>query len=221
MAKGLSVGKSASASNGAKKTTATANRPANQHGVSSGRPKFTRDFIEEYKKEISTTINNLLLNDGYQSTLNISTLREVSFNIKAKLKEQVNYNLRQFSDFYHVDISKIDTKTLDFYISDVEYLLQDKFIRYGKQASDEIKISIINNDIKNFLDFQKRKALNLAKMLIYKSLGYKTILVETHECLNHISTNISSNDLSYARIPPFRYDCKCSVDEESLNEFQG
>ncbi len=220
-ARGAAIDKSGSSSTAAKKSTANATRPTNQHGTSSGRPKITRDFISDLDYTISGKISNMLLDNGYTSNLNVTTLADkISLDVKSKLKEQIDYNLKQISDFHHVDISTIDMTAVDLYLSDVEHLLKDKITRVGRRATDEIKVSVITDDIKKFLDMQKTKALNLSKMLIYKSLGFKTILVESKECLNHVPTNISSNDLFYAHIPPFRYNCKCSVDEESLYEFQ-
>jgi len=220
-ARAATAGRSSSSSTGAKNSTANATRPSNQHGTSSGRPKITKDFIAELENNMIGTINNMLLNDGYESTLNVSTLADrVSSDIKLKLKEQIHYNLKQISDFHHLTIDQIDTTSVSLYLDDVEALLKDKILRVGRRATDEIKVTVLTDDIKKFLDLQKRKALNLSKMLIYKTLGYKTILVEARDCLDHVPTNISSNDLSYARIPPFRYNCKCSVDEESLYEFQ-
>lgn len=217
----LATSSGASASTGAKKTTATASRPTNQHGTSSGRPKITRDFVSDLDDDISTKIVNMLSNNGYSSTLNISTLsNKIAQEVRVKLREQIDHNLSKIGEFYHIDSSKIDVDPITVYLDDVEYLIKDKILRFGKRASDEVKISVITDDVKKFLDLQKRKSLNLSKMLIYKSLGFATILVEAQDCLVHTSTNMDSNDLSYARIPPFRYSCTCSVDEESLNEFK-
>jgi len=214
-------GKSASASTGAKKSTANANRPRNQYGTSSGRPKITKDYITEYHSTMTSAINNMLLNDGYESNINVSTLaNKVSLEIKAKLTEQLNYNLKQLSEFHHLSLDQIDMESVELYLDDVEIISKDKILRRARQASDEIRVSMLNDDLTKFLDLQKNKVSNLSKMLIYKTLGYKTILVEATDCIEHSSTNISSNDLSYARIPPFRYNCNCSVDEESLYEFQ-
>jgi len=203
-----------------KKATATANRPSNQHGTSSGRPKFRKDFISKVIEDSSKSLLNTLSNDGYNSNLNISTVAtKIADETQTRLKDQILSNIKEITEFYHLDVDQIDTEALDTYVSDVSYILKDKVIRVGRRASDEIKIGIVTDDVKQFLDLQKDKAENLAKMLIYKSLGFKTILIDAEDCLSHVTANMSSNDLSYARIPPFRYNCKCAVSEESFYEF--
>jgi hypothetical protein len=203
-----------------KKTTATANRPSNQHGTSTGRPKFKKDFVSKVIEDSSTSLLNALSNEGYNSNLNISTVADkISDNAQLRLKDQILSNIKETIEFYHLDVDQIDTTALNTYVDDVSYILREKVIRVGRKANDEIKIGIVTDDVKKFLDLQKAKAENLAKMLIYKSLGFKTILIDAEECLSHVTANISTNDLSYARIPPFRYNCKCAVSEESFYEF--
>lgn len=219
-ARGASVsGSSRTTAN--KNSTANAARPANQHGVSSGRPKIARDYVIELNDKITSKLNTLLSNDGYSSNLNISTLAEqLSIDVHDKLKEQLNYNLRRISEFHHLSLDEIDMTSANVFLSDVQNLIKDKILRVGRRITDDVRIGIFSDDFKRFLTLQKEKVLNLSKMLVYKSLGFKTILVESDDCSSHLRTNVAANDLSYGRIPPFRYNCKCKVDEESLYEFQ-
>jgi hypothetical protein len=210
-----------SASSSAKKTTSTAIRPTNQHGTLTGRPKIAKDYIFDVQDSISNKLFNVLSNDGYNSSLNITTLsNKISTDIKSKIKKQLSYTIRKYSEFYHIDECDIDISDANIYLDEVEKIMKDKVNRLSRKADTEIKIGIISDDIKKFLDLQKNKVDNLSKMLVYKSFGFKTILVEAKDCTKHITTNVNANDLSYSSIPPFRYNCNCIVDEESLYEFQ-
>lgn len=216
-----SVSKAASSTNKKKRATTAANMPSNQHGTSSGRPKIKRDSIQEVYVELTNSINNLLLLDGYKSPVNkdkaASRIMEI---VGPKLRRMINRKLTEIKDFHHLPVDDIDSSALDNYINDIRIILTDKVGRHISQINDDIKVGLFIDEIKDFFNIQEAKADNLVKALLYKSLGYKTILVNAEGCSRHTSTNISSNDLSYLKIPPFRYGCNCSIDEESFYEFQ-
>lgn len=216
-----SASKATSSTNRKKRATSTANRPSNQHGTSSGRPKIKRDSIQEVYGELTDSLHNLLLSDGYQSSVNKDKAsNKIMGLVGPKLRKLISHKLTEIKDFYHLPVDEIDKSALDDYINDVRIILTDKVGRHISQINDDVKVGLFVDEIKDFLDTQEVKADNLAKALLYKSLGYKTILVDAGGCSRHTSINISSNDLSYLKIPPFRYGCNCSIDEESFYEFQ-
>jgi len=213
--------KTTSSTNKKMRATTSANMPSNQHGTSSSRPKIKRDSIQEIYGELTDSLHNLLLSDGYQSTINKDkAANKIMGLVGPKLRKLISHKLTEIKDFYHLPVDEIDRSALDDYINDVRIILTDKVGRHISQINDDIKVGLFVDEIKDFLDTQEVKVDNFAKVLLYKSLGYKTILVDAGSCSRHTSINISSNDLSYLKIPPFRYGCSCSIDEKSFYEFQ-
>lgn len=183
-------------------------RPANQHGKSSGRPKYVRNK----------------LSDSVFEGLNIFNISDFTKNlelrVKNELKTQLDYTINRICSFYHIDKPELEEDIIiDKYLDGVGLILRDKVGRASKILEDEIKISSLKKSTKDFVDSQSEKIDNLAKILIYKSLGYKTILVTSGICEKHANTNLDLAHIDYSKIPPFGYKCECTVDEESLNEY--
>lgn len=215
-----SASKTTASTNRKKRATATANRPSNQHGTSSGRPKIKRDAFDDLRDSISESMNNLLLTDGYNSSINkdkaISKIIEL---VEPKLRSILKDKIKEIKEFYHLPSDEFDKEAATTYLDDIRTILSDKVTRHVGQIDNEIKVGIFIDEIKSFLSLQEYKTDNLAKAVLYKSLGFKTILINADSCSKHININMSTDDLSYLKIPPFRYGCNCQVDEESFYEF--
>lgn len=191
--------------------------PENQYGKSTGRPKFVKDTFKILANDSVNKINLLLYNGAKDRPLNVNKLNErVSHNLKEAIIDYLNSNLKDISEYYHLKVQK---EPIDNYLNEVELILRDKIIRAAKRSSDDSKIGIFSDELRDFLELQKQKTENLAKLLVYKSLGYTTILVSTEDCQLHTATMLNLKDLEYNNIPPFKYGCKCYISEKVLNEF--
>ena len=122
-----------------------------------------------------------------------------------------NFNLKD------IDINE---KLIDSYLNEAQIVLEDKIRFFSKKTNDSIQTKILFDELNDFIDIQKIKLDAVAKILIYKSLGYKTILVNTNDCIEHELINLDANVLNYSQIPPFNYGCKCLIDIESLYEYR-
>ena len=208
---------SSSSSNKAKKATANAVAPSNQHGTSTGRPKIKRDSVNTLQASLKDSLNNLLLSDGYSSNINKDKAASlITTSIDNGIRSMIKDNIKSLSEYYHLPETIIDKSDIDNFLKDVNLILKDKISRRLSHMNDDVKVILLIDELNDFLMSHERKVDNLAKALIYKSLEYKTILVNADGCSKHINTNIPTNDLSYMKIPPFRYGCNCSIDEESF-----
>lgn len=201
--------KSSSSSSSAKKkkTTAAKVRPSNQHGTSTGRPKYVRNSIQ------TNLFDNL-------SIFNQKTfLDDLVIKWDDTFKKELNYTIDSFCNYYYLDRPEIDEGIVDNYLHGIHLILRDKVRLASKNLDDDLKFEHITKMSRVFLEDQEDKISNIAKILLYKSFGYKTILITADDCEYHSNRNIEIQDISYATIPPFRYGCNCKVEEESFDEF--
>lgn len=206
--KPTATGSSSSSSTSTKKKANTTNnkvRPANQHGKSTGRPKYVKTSMDIFN---GLTIFNV---DNFSKKLDNT--------IRSEIISELDYTINNICDFYHIEKPELDNELTDRYLSGVSLILKDHAKRASKVLDDDIRFGFAKRYTAKFLLDQTAKIENLAKILIYKSLGYKTILVTSDKCSKHTDTNIEIKNIGYSKVPPFSYQCSCEIDEESLNEF--
>ena len=208
---GSTVSKKKTSTSTSKAAKKTSNKvaPANQHGKAT-RPKYVK--------------NEVLIDGNAFSGLSIFNKLEftdqLSSTVLRKLRGKIDYTITKYCQHYQVTKpDQLDERILDKYLSGIGIILEDRVERASRYLDDEQKLSMLSKYTKQFLDEQDTKIDSLAKILLYKSLGYKTILVNANECPTHMDTNLDLSRLDYSRIPPFEYQCNCKVEEESLNEF--
>jgi len=204
----------------AKASTAAKVSPSNQHGKSTGRPKYTKNSIDLFQTNIIKLTDSLCDSQGI-TDFNLQNLTESTvkhFNIKAK--QQLIDNIRALKRRYNILDTVVDELPAETYFTEVEQILEDKIRYYAKKTNDNIGSKVLYNELNDFISVQKDKLEALSMMLVYKSLGFKTILVNADGCDQHNLINLDSNALNYSHIPPFAYGCKCVIHDESLNEFK-
>lgn len=189
------------------KSTSNKNAPANQYGKKT-RPKFVKNSIDSNIFDGLTIFNN----EEFSHT--------IEKNLKIHLMQELDYTMNNICSFYHLEKPNIENVLLDSYFSGLNLIIRDKVKRMTKFLDDDIKLSMSSNQIKEFFNLQNDKIENLAKILLCKSLGFKTILITSDACENHSDVNIDIAKMNFSKIPPFGYNCKCEVDEENFNEFK-
>lgn len=201
------------------RTTDTKVRPANQYGKSTGRPKYVRDEMDILIEDSMNKIG-IFLQDGNLSNLKTITLsNKLIENTQNSLKKYVNDCVNALCNFHHIKLPEQDNLLIDNYLNNVNIIINDKIKRLGKKLDSNIKIELFSKDLKDFLSFQKDKATNLAKLLVYKSLGFVTILVNADSCKLHSDVSLNLTEISYSDVPPLRYNCGCTISEKSMYEF--
>lgn len=200
----------------AKRSISNKVAPANQYGKSSGRPKIVKN---SYEDEVSHRL--IQIYDGTSvSNLNANQLSSrLTKELESKLKNEVSKKLKQLSDTFHLDLSNLELSSIDEYIAGVKVIVSDKLKRVPASVTSDSKAYLVSGDLAGFLRLQETKMTNLARVLVYKYLGFKTILINAEACSRHVDTFMPFEDLSYARIPPFRYNCNCEVSEEGFYDF--
>ena len=207
-----------SSSTKAKKTTSNKVAPANQHGKSSGRPKFVRNFLSDI----------LHWNDALSIDLADETLSESAFNkntyissliskLEDRVKRQLKYNIDVYKSYYHIDLDEINSSFIDNFIKTSKFIISDKINTLSRFSKDPFKMQVRKQDINVFLNEQTDKVDNLAKILIYESLGFRTILIDASNCDIHGSGKLSLESINYFNMPPVSYGCKCHVKEDNFN----
>jgi hypothetical protein len=206
-----------------KKAVDTKVRPANQHGKSTGRPKFKKDSIELISKRNDELINSLLTEDGYKSSINRSTYSKKLIELtRNQFHTQLEYNIRSICDYYHLmdrSVSNLDTSLFDVYFEDFSNIIESKLDSKFISKLDDRRISTICQSISSLILEQEDKLESLAQTIVYKSLGYRTILIDAKDCEKHVSTNLEINKIDFKSLPPFSYGCNCKIEEESFHEF--
>jgi hypothetical protein len=180
--------------------------PANQHGKAT-RPKYVKNS-----------------NENIFSGLTIFNKADFSSNLKNDvldyLKEELDYTINRLNSFYHKDLKTYDSSIVDKYFSGLLLILEDRVVRASRFLDDSVKLDSYSQQTKEFIDDQVNKVHNLGKILMYKEIGVKTILITSDNCDKHADTTIDIANLDYSKIPPFGYQCQCDVDEENLNDEQ-
>lgn len=194
--------------------------PANQYGKSSGRPKFVKNSIDQFIQD-SMILVDCLSDSGSFTDFNSENLIEKTKNsFKSKAKVQILDNIKDITSEYKLDELEINLEAVDSYFNDVDAILVDKIRFFSKKTNDTSRSKILFDEISDFVDIQKLKLDSISKILIYKELGYKSIMVNSEICDDHKLINLDTNVLNYSHIPPFNYGCKCSIDTENLYEIR-
>jgi hypothetical protein len=206
--------RSSSSTTKAKRAISNRVAPANQHGKSSGRPKITRDELGVIQRIMNIYDGNSIsiLNSNQLST-------RITKELKTKLRTKISSQIRQFADTFHLNLDDINLGQIETYLDGVSTIVQDKLKRIPVSVTSDAKAYLVSGDLADFIEYQDRKSVNLARVLVYKHLGYKTILINAESCSRHVDAIMPFEDLSYARIPPFRYNCGCEVKEEGFYDF--
>jgi len=204
----------------AKASTANKVAPSNQHGKTTGRPKYVKSTIDTFQSNVITLVDSLCDVQGITDFNIQSLLGTTADSFKIKAKQQLLDNIRTYKRLYNLTDIEVDTTSGENYFKEVNGILKDRITYFSKKTNDNLGSKILYDELNEFIDIQKEKIDALAKILIYKSLGFKTILINCDECEDHSLLNIDSNALNYSQVPPFAYGCKCTIDEESLNEFK-
>lgn len=199
--------KSSSSSAKKKKTTSNKVRPTNQHGTSTGRPKFKRDSYQ------------LNLFDGLSLFNKQEFLNGIIVSWESDFKKNLTQVITDYCNFFHFDQPKLDEGIINMYLDGIKLILKNKADLAIRELDDELKFGHLSKMATSFLYRQDEKIDNLAKILLYKSFGYKTILVTANDCSLHTDVNLEIDKISYSDIPPFGYKCNCEVEEESFHEF--
>ena len=189
------------------KTTSNKVAPANQHGKAV-RPKYVKNNLEENLFDTLTIFNK----DEFCQNLGI--------DLKTQLLSELDYTINTVCSFYHIDKPILQYDLVDTYFKELDIILNDKISRASKVLDDDVKLYLCSDQTKEFFDTQFSKIQNLAKILLCKSLGFKTILITSDECSEHADINLEIAQMDYNKIPPFGYNCKCEVNEENFYEFQ-
>lgn len=206
-------------SNSKKKATENKVRPENQYGKSTGRPKYVKNSIDIIINENEILSKDLLLdtNGFYLGKENYSEkLIRLS---NRNLRRYVDDNIRYISNKYQLDADDFDTELIDEYISSVNILVENKINRSLLKMNNDFKVLLFKDEIEQFYRLQEKKIENLSKIVMYKSLGFKSILFNVDSCNLHSKKNILIDKINYRTIPPLSYGCECTVEEEKLNEF--
>lgn len=203
-----------------KKTTDTKVRPANQHGKSSGRPKYVRDELSYVLEDADKRSDLLLRDNGYRSNLNRKKfLDKLVSSTRSAVDSKLQRKVRELCDFHHVTLDDSTENISDSFVNVIELILEDKIKRLSPNLDSDIKIDRFNQDIKDFVGHVDDKIDNLSRLLVYKSLGFSTILVNADTCECHTTATLPINDLTFTKIPPFKANCKCNVSEKRIYEF--
>ena len=212
-----SVKSEGSSSTSSKKAKNTANKvaPANQYGKSNGRPKYVKNYLDHTKLIIDEYAQ---LDVSNSNTARQKFLDKISNDLSINSRKLLDSYMSYFKNKYFLPKNlEINYSLYDDYNTEVIMLLQTKVSRFN-DACDEKVIEVIDV-VTEFIDKQDDKIINLAKILLYKSMGFSTILLKTDACDEHFSRNILVEDFRYHIIPPTSNDCSCVVDEESFNEY--
>jgi hypothetical protein len=188
----------------AAKSTSNKVAPANQHGKAT-RPKYVKNSADNIFDGLS-----LFNKDSFSKSLET--------DIEQQFSDELDYTINTIKNFYHIDSVNLDRSIIDKYFSGLFLLIEDKVDRASRILEDSERLDLFSSQTKKFLDEQSDRICNLAKILVYKSLDVKTILITSENCDKHSDVNIDLSNLDYSKIPPFGYQCKCSVSENRLDE---
>lgn len=193
------------------------NRPANQHGKQASRPKYVKNFLENTVTYSSSLLTNL--SDNFTTFNKNKYCSKLMSSLTDAIYKQIDYNFTQDCKFYNIDNVNYNSEYINDYIKELGIVLVDKVNIYSKYIKDG-NVDYFYDNIEQFIKDQNSKIESLSKILVYKSLGYKTILLDTSNCDLHAQTIINLDSISYHKIPPMVYGCKCTIDEKGKNEYK-
>lgn len=200
-----STGKSKSSSAKNAKATISRIKPSNQHGTSTGRPKYVKNSLQ------------LDLIDGLTIFNKSNILNKYKKETQDKLIKKLNTSVADLCKYYHLDFPSLDKNIIDSYIDGVSVILENKIDLAYANLDDGDRFDYINDMYIEFADRQLDKIDNLSKILLYKSLGYETILVTANDCHFHADRKINLGEIiEYADIPPYTHACACTIEEKEI-----
>jgi len=182
-----------------KKANATKNKPQNQHGKSSGPPKFKKDEFDDI------IANSLVIRDNMLTSptdFSIYTFKERAIKL---LMDYVQSITSEYKDDEQKDI-------IGTYIASITTLVNDKYTRMSKNK--ELSSPILEHSSESIIDLLKDQEEKIANLLVllenYKS-GYKSILIDTQGCELHNNTTemMVVDKFEYLKLPPLVPECKC------------
>lgn len=216
-------GRSKSAGTKAKKTQKAVtnkvkanNRPSNQHGTSSGRPKIKRDFLDSICSDSNINGISLLQNNGYNSKPNRQTYLDRIFpKLKDGITKYIDYTINELNEYYH-NTDVINNKDIsDVVYNTISLKIKDKINRLEniKKDNSEYKIKYTLNSISDDI-LSVDKIDNYIKSFIIKNKGNDSILIDSSDCSIHTDNTISVSKITMDNIPPLRYNCKCKIKDK-------
>lgn len=192
--------------------TAAKNKPTNQHG-SATRPKTKKDYIE-HTIDINNKLINELLDFDNKSQINFDTyLKQIQSITKNNLVDEINYTIKEQGEYYNINMDSFNITNNNIttnYLLTFEEILKDKVTRLYNNLDYS---NLFHDNINHFIALQKDKIKELSKIIIYSSLDLKTILINSDECEIHSTRKINITDINYTNIPPFKYGCKCKIQD--------
>jgi len=204
-----------------KKSISNKNQPANQHGKLNAKPKIAKDEINKVVKINNKLIDEMIDVTQESSNINIDVYsQKLLIVLNDHIKKQINENMKQYIEYFNLNINIESDSIICDYTDHIQIILKDKLKRYLPKINNQIKFNRFVSSINDFIFNQENKINNLSKILLYKALGYSTILISSEDCLIHSSKNLDVNNITIKDIPSYSTDCNCTVDEEGLYEFK-
>lgn len=178
-----------------KKSNSTDNkvRPSNQHGKSTGRPKYVKDFYE-----MSNIFN---LNEKLNNCL-VSHYEEVT----KKLNDSINY----YKDKLRIDDIDINQRSIHDFAHKAELFLRGYLEDYNKNREDTHKSNIADRQLINHLIMLDKKIDNFAQVAVKE----EPILINSKSGC-HKEFYLDQDKISYDGVPPINYKCECYVTESN------
>lgn len=207
-AQAMVAGAKATAANKNAKTTSNKVAPANQYGKKA-RPKYVKNEKDE------NVFDGLSIFNASQFSMKLES------DLKVQLLFELDYTINTLCKFYRIEKPEYkDDEMVDLYFSGLRLIIEDKIIRASKYLEDDVKLNIFSKQLKTLINDQYRKINSIAKILLCKSLGFKTILITSEVCELHSDINLEITQIDYSKIPPFGYKCECEVSDENFHEFK-
>lgn len=203
-----------------KKANSNKVAPANQHGKSTGRPKYVKNSIIDMNDQVGTLVDSLTDSVGL-SDFNTETLCDkLKDTFITNAARQVKLNIHSYKYKYNLPDITTDENLFSSYLESASLILDHRIRYFVKKINKIGKTDLLVSEIKDFMNDQQSKIENLSLILTYDSLGYKSVPINHSNCEKHNKLNLHINDLNYFQIPPFEYGCKCFVEDNDLNGFK-
>jgi len=201
------------------KTNTQLSRPTNQHGTSAGRPKIRRDALDHVLNRLDSISINLFDGEGFKVKLNKNKFKELALTeITTNIPKQLQHTVDSYCEYYHVDKFIIDSDSLDSFSSWMRSRTIDKVDRLIT-IEDEFKFKYFYDSFITSIT-STDKLENIAKILILRKLGKKSILFNASDCAIHSNLDIELSTLDFNKILPNRHNCLCKISDELFEHGQ-
>lgn len=210
--------KAKKASTASQNKVSSNSKPTNQHGTSLGRPKISRDHIDDMINFTTGLSDILLLDEGYTSNLNLDTYtNKVKIKIKSSINQYMKYTTNDMLEYYHRKDLKLPKEIEDDIYKYVDMLVDQKINRLKNIPVNELSDNKIRYTIGALVDEIDctDKIDNYIKSFILKESGYSTILYNSDDCSLHSDTNVNVSDISINNVPPLRRGCTCKIEDHN------